>query len=105
MFDDNFINACLYGDADLEDLDTYVEYWHTHETGSSLREFLGMTEYEYETWVSREDFIIRDILRAHMDNVPFENYQDMSPEDRIAARSWDIDKIERLKNDDKRRNQ
>ena len=28
-------------------IDVKIEYWHTHETGNSLREFLGMTEQEY----------------------------------------------------------
>ena len=28
-------------------IDDKIEYWHTHETGSSLIEFLGMTEQEY----------------------------------------------------------
>ncbi len=28
-------------------VDEKIEYWHTHETGNSLREFLGMTEQEY----------------------------------------------------------
>ena len=28
-------------------IDDKIEYWHTHETGNSLREFLGMTKQEY----------------------------------------------------------
>lgn len=28
-------------------IDEKIEYWHTHDTGNSLREFLGMTEEEY----------------------------------------------------------
>lgn len=28
-------------------IDDKIEYWHTHETENSLREFLGMTEQEY----------------------------------------------------------
>ena len=28
-------------------IDDKIEYWHTHDTGNSLREFLGMTEQEY----------------------------------------------------------
>ena len=28
-------------------IDDKIEYWHTHETGNSLIEFLGMTEKEY----------------------------------------------------------
>jgi hypothetical protein len=32
------------------DLDGRVEYWHTHDTGNTLQEFLGMTDSEYEKW-------------------------------------------------------
>lgn len=28
-------------------IDEKIEYWHTHDTGNSLREFLSMTEEEY----------------------------------------------------------
>ncbi len=32
------------------DLEGRVEYWHTHDTGNTLQEFLGMTDSEYEKW-------------------------------------------------------
>lgn len=32
-------------------IDKKIEYWHTHDTGKSLREFLGMTEEEYLNFV------------------------------------------------------
>lgn len=32
-------------------VEEFVEYWHTHETNSSLQEFLGMSKQEYEDWV------------------------------------------------------
>lgn len=32
----------------IEDI---IEYWHTHETRESLREFLGMSENEYAGWL------------------------------------------------------
>ena len=45
MFEQGFIKEYLFGDAELEDIDSYVEYWHTHETNNSLRDFLGITMY------------------------------------------------------------
>lgn len=71
MFERSFIDGCLYGFNELEDLDAYVEYWHTHETGNTLREFLGMSQFEYEEWLKFGDIIIRDILRCRVDNTPF----------------------------------
>lgn len=38
----------------MMDLDEKVEYWHTHETGMELREFLGLTPDEYIKWVKNE---------------------------------------------------
>lgn len=31
----------------MDNLDEKVEYWHTHDTGTTLREFLQMSEVEY----------------------------------------------------------
>ena len=39
------------GAAERDKLDERVEYWHTHHTGVTLREFLGMTPKEYEKWM------------------------------------------------------
>ena len=32
-------------------MDEKVEYWHTHDTGDTLREFLGMSQDEYDAWL------------------------------------------------------
>lgn len=104
MFERNFIDACLYEDTDLDGLDQYVEYWHTHDTKNSLREFLGMTEYEYEEWLKNDDSIFRDILRCRVDHTPFEKYKFMSNDEKLAARSYSIEDIEKLRNDDKHGN-
>lgn len=36
----NFMIDCLNRNAKIDDLEQYVEYWHTHETGNSLKVFL-----------------------------------------------------------------
>jgi hypothetical protein len=51
------------------------------------------------------DVVIRDILRCRKDKIPYESYQYMSHDQRIAARSYSVDEIEALKNDDKHGNQ
>lgn len=101
MFERSFIDECLYGTTDIEDLETYVEYWHTHETGNTLRLFLGMTQYEYAEWLKYGDAVLRDILRCRADGTIFEDYKYMTTEERIAARSYSIEEIEQLRNDDK----
>lgn len=101
MFERDFITGCLYGDVELEDIENYVEYWHTHETNNSLCDFLGMTKYEYTEWLKYGDTVLRDILRCRVDKIAFEQYQYMSSQERIAARSYSIEEIEKLKNEDK----
>ena len=75
MFEKSFIEKCLDGEADIFELDNYIEFWHTHDTDVSLRDFLGLTPYEYERffylrlmWGRSNDSIFRDILRCRMDN-------------------------------------
>ncbi len=88
MFEKTFVAACLAGEALLDSIDDYIEYWHTHETGSDLHEFLGMTPYEYAQWLkSGEDIVLRDILEAREEEIPYDEYQALSDERRIAARS------------------
>jgi len=43
-----FIDACAAGTAAPSELDDYVEFWHTHDTGNSLEEFLGLTTEEFD---------------------------------------------------------
>lgn len=34
-----------------EDIDDFIEKWHTEDYDCSLHEFLGMTESQYALWV------------------------------------------------------
>ena len=97
----SFIDDCLNADATLFELDDYIEFWHTHDTGNSLQEFLGMTDYEYEQWGKTSDIIFRDILRCRQENINYEDYLGLSDSKRLAARSYDQDAIESMKEDKK----
>ena len=99
MYENSFIQKCLNGEADLFELDTYIEYWHTHDVEVSLRDYLGLTPGEYEAWGTGSDSIFRDIIRCRMEGISFEDYQCMNNEQRIAARSFDAEAIAKLKND------
>lgn len=98
MYENSFVQKCLNGEADLFELDEYIEYWHTHEINVTLREYLGLTSAEYEAWGNGSDSIFRDILRCRMEGISFEQYQGMNKNQRIAARSFDAEAIAKLKN-------
>ncbi|MBR0283044.1 MAG: hypothetical protein IJQ81_15895 [Oscillibacter sp.] len=61
--DISFIDACLNQTAAPQDVESYVEYWHTHEVNCTLREYLGMSAEEYASWVKRGDDAIPEILQ------------------------------------------
>ena len=58
----NFKQAYLDGDVSEDVINTYIDYWHTHELNVSLREFLGMSEKEYTCWAMGSDMDLGKIL-------------------------------------------
>ena len=97
MFEKCFIDACLAGDAILDDVEDFIEYWHTHKTGVELSDFLGMTAYEYAIWLKTgEDIVLRDIIESRNINIPYAEYENMNSERRIAARSHSRKNIEKI---------
>lgn len=63
----NFIQDCVKGRAKPEDIDDYVDKWHTHNSPllvTTLHEFLGMTKKEYIAWVN-DDSKLKEIINSH----------------------------------------
>ena len=104
MFEKNYIEDVLSGTAELEEIDKYVDFWHSHDTGNTLREFLGMAPDEYEEWMKQGNVVLRDILRCRMDMISFSRYLAMPTEERIAARSYSIEQIKNLADQNKHGN-
>ena len=48
-----FVEQYLAGQVELDDIDVFVERWHTEPEGEgiSLHDYLGMTWAEYSCWV------------------------------------------------------
>lgn len=61
-YKNTFIDDCLSGIATIADIDSYIEYWHTHSTENSLREFLGLTESEYNEYLKSDDTVLNDFI-------------------------------------------
>lgn len=60
----NFIQDCILGDALPEEVDDYVDAWHSKDTDVQLHRFLGMTRSEYSLWVE-DPSILPLIITAH----------------------------------------
>ena len=52
---DVFENATMDENTSSAELETYIEYWHTHATGTTLQEFLCMTDAQYAAFLQGDD--------------------------------------------------
>ncbi len=82
MFDapPTFVDRCLAGDALLDEIDDFVDFWHDSDQPGSLAEFLGFSDQEYALWVEKPESLrfivaarkqvkpVEEILRAANDN-------------------------------------
>lgn len=68
---DSFIEKCLSGEADIDELDDYVEYYHTHTLDVSLMDYLGLTPEEYEAWGHTGDSVFKLILSCRKNKTSF----------------------------------
>jgi hypothetical protein len=62
-----YTEAMRAGEIDYDEIDNYIEYWHKHDTGNSLQDFLGMTKDEFVKYVKYGDRYIFDILGIEVD--------------------------------------
>ena len=75
MIPSNFIQDILNGEAILDDIDAYVDFWHETNLSISLQEFLGFTDYEYDQWMKQGNRILKDVLFCHRNNLRLEDYE------------------------------
>ncbi|CAN5339143.1 hypothetical protein BH09SUM1_BH09SUM1_16130 [soil metagenome] len=57
-----FLELCITGKAAPEEIDDYVDAWHSGDGKLSMHEFLGMTWDEYSLWVSDPASLKRTIV-------------------------------------------
>lgn len=94
---ESFIEACIAGEASVDDLDAYVEFWHEHETGNKLHEFLGISREECGHWIKTDDdSFIRAILEERKSGKTVDELiataRDSLPQER-GTRKEELDKI------------
>lgn len=93
----NFILDCLNGDALIDDLDDYIEYWHDN-SGTlkvSLKDFLGMTEKEYNFFLKDEDYLA-DIIYAHEHEMDIDLVLEQINSIPMAARAEKADEVQKI---------
>lgn len=60
--DKTFAQSFRDGEVDVSAIHDYVDYWHVHDTGNKLHQFLGLTMDEFESWVAGSDEDLNRIL-------------------------------------------
>ena len=85
MSADSFISMCLQGRVLAAEVDEFVKTWHSSQSDVSLREFVGMTEREYNAWML-DSSVLPFILKARRYGQPLERVLENDVE-RVAARN------------------
>jgi hypothetical protein len=85
-----FLDLCLSGDVVMDEIDEFVEAWHTDDRiNEPVHVFLGMSEEEYALWVEQPGSL-RLILAAREEGTPLyeaiERFAELEP---IATRAAD----------------
>jgi hypothetical protein len=64
MSEQTFVDAVLAGLASPDQVDDWIERWHTTETGDiELHDFLGLNETEMESWLQSGETLEQIIAR------------------------------------------
>ena len=92
--DPTFIELAIDGAIMCDEIDDYVEAWHSSESELELHDFLGLSWQEYSLWVSHPDYIYV-IIQARLDHQPvLEAVNDnIRSEQRLAARADEVRKL------------
>lgn len=104
--DTSFIDKCISGDALLDEVDDYIDFWHEDSTFESveLYEYLGMTWSEYSLWMttpSALNSIVNARRNGHsLENAPVSDMQALvtraaSPEEAQHVMDW-LDRLGKL---------
>ncbi len=84
----SFVDLCITGHALADEIDDYVDRWHSNSDGRQLElsEFLGMNKHEYALWM-RDPNAIYAIVKAHKFGASVDSYVDDYFYLPLAARS------------------
>lgn len=91
----SFIEKCVRGDALLEEIDEFVEKWHSSDSALPLHKFLGMTKSEYSLWVA-DPAVLPFIVTAHKTGQDVGELLNGTQEVQMAARADGPEKAKKL---------
>lgn len=86
MSNKKFMQACLEGDALLEEIEEYIEAWHNSDSNEEIYEYLGMTLEEYFIFLEDES-MLKTLFYAREVNIPIADFLQSNTEQMLAARA------------------
>ena len=90
-----FVDLCIKGVVLTEEIDDFVDSWHSSDSEQALHEFLGMTQEEYAAWVDGS-WVLPYIIIAHRDGIALDELLNKSRELKLAARAADAERAQEL---------
>lgn len=91
-----FMDACISGDALLEEIEDFIDEWHEGDSEEELYEFLGMTKQEYAIWVEN-DAILKTIFHARKVGISIEDFISQDRGRSLVARAASAKEAELIK--------
>lgn len=62
-----FKERYLAGEIEFEEIDVYTNEWGFSDTTAPLREYLGLTAEEEDTWIEEGDEALKELLNRQKD--------------------------------------
>lgn len=91
-----FMGLYLNGQASSQEIDDYVDKWHTNPGMQEIYEFLGMSEEEYSLWL-RDPDALPYIARARKEARPLDRVIASALKERPVAAESNAEKTQRLR--------
>ncbi|MGJ9460469.1 hypothetical protein [Oceanobacillus sp. CF4.6] len=91
-----FMEACLQGEALLEEIDDYVDEWHDSDSDEEIYDYLGMTIEEYGVWVE-DDSMLKTIFYSREIGQPITNLIRENDTSKLVARAANPEEAMRVK--------
>ncbi|WP_379922420.1 hypothetical protein [Erythrobacter sp. R86502] len=94
----SFIELALRGEVLSDEIDDFVEEWHSSDSDTELYEFLGMSWDEYSLWTTEPDSL-NLIIQSRYESIPLREAvnDNLQASERLAARSDEAGKLTILK--------
>jgi hypothetical protein len=91
-----FMDACLQGEALLEDIDEFIDEWHESDSNEEIHQYLGMTFEEYSLWVE-DDSLLKTIFYSREINKPVLEMIRANDVQRLVARAATAEEAAQVK--------